>query len=155
MVKDHDVNEPSIIPRWTAPEVLEGGANSKEADIFSFAMVVIEVHYRKNGINKILLYSILFMQAFTSAVPFSGISAAAAIVSITQGKRPPRPTHPSFTENLWELIQHCWDQDPHLRPEAAVVSQAILNPGSASCFDNCLPFNWMMLSIVNCQPGGS
>ena len=30
-------------PRWTAPEVLSGGAHSKEADIFSFAMVMIEV----------------------------------------------------------------------------------------------------------------
>ena len=30
--------------RWTAPEILTGkGANSKEADVFSFAMVVIEV----------------------------------------------------------------------------------------------------------------
>jgi serine/threonine protein kinase len=29
--------------RWTAPEVLEGGIYSKEADVFSFAMVMIEV----------------------------------------------------------------------------------------------------------------
>ena len=29
--------------RWTAPEVLNGGGFSKEADIFSFAMVMIEV----------------------------------------------------------------------------------------------------------------
>jgi len=31
--------------RWTAPEILkeQGGAYSKEADIFSFAMVMIEV----------------------------------------------------------------------------------------------------------------
>ena len=30
-------------PRWTAPEVLDEGPYSKEADIFSFAMVMIEV----------------------------------------------------------------------------------------------------------------
>jgi len=29
--------------RWTAPEVLKGGRISKESDIFSFAMVMIEV----------------------------------------------------------------------------------------------------------------
>jgi len=29
--------------RWTAPEVLNGGSYSKEADIFSFAGVAIEV----------------------------------------------------------------------------------------------------------------
>jgi len=33
-------------PRWTAPEVLEGKvAYSKEADVFSFAMIMIEVRY--------------------------------------------------------------------------------------------------------------
>ena len=30
-------------PRWSAPEVLSEGAYSKEADVFSFAMVMIEV----------------------------------------------------------------------------------------------------------------
>ena len=30
-------------PRWAPPEVLGGGVCSKEADIFSYAMVVIEV----------------------------------------------------------------------------------------------------------------
>ena len=30
-------------PRWSAPEVLKEGTYSKEADIFSFAMVMIEV----------------------------------------------------------------------------------------------------------------
>jgi len=33
--------------RWTAPEILANrGTFSKEADVFSFAMVLIEVHYR-------------------------------------------------------------------------------------------------------------
>ena len=31
--------------RWTAPEVLTGGKYSTEADIFAFAMVMIEVRY--------------------------------------------------------------------------------------------------------------
>lgn len=31
--------------RWTAPEILNGGKHSREADIFSFAMVVIEVRH--------------------------------------------------------------------------------------------------------------
>ena len=33
--------------RWTAPEILnEEGSHSKEADIFSFAMVMIEVRHK-------------------------------------------------------------------------------------------------------------
>jgi hypothetical protein len=34
--------------RWTAPEILgEEGGVSKEADVFAFAMVMIEVHWGK------------------------------------------------------------------------------------------------------------
>jgi len=32
-------------PRWAAPEVLKEGIYSKEADVFSFAMVMIEVRH--------------------------------------------------------------------------------------------------------------
>ena len=32
--------------QWSAPEVLEGGTLTKKADIFSFAMVMIEARYR-------------------------------------------------------------------------------------------------------------
>ena len=32
-------------PRWTAPEVLDGGVYSKKSDVFSFAMVMIEVRH--------------------------------------------------------------------------------------------------------------
>ena len=35
--------------RWTAPEILEGrGTYTKEGDVFSFAMVVIEVRCRQS-----------------------------------------------------------------------------------------------------------
>lgn len=34
----------SRITQWTAPEILEGqGKSTKESDIFSFAMVMVEV----------------------------------------------------------------------------------------------------------------
>ena len=32
--------------RWSAPEVLKGGAPSKQTDIYSFAMVMIEARHR-------------------------------------------------------------------------------------------------------------
>ena len=38
---------PGYTARWTAPEILnEGGTYSKEADVFSFAMVMIEVRHK-------------------------------------------------------------------------------------------------------------
>ena len=37
-------------PRWTAPEVLSTGTPSKEADIFSFAMIMIEVRHGRSTV---------------------------------------------------------------------------------------------------------
>ena len=120
-------------PRWTAPEVLNEGPNSKEADIFSFAMVMIEVCHRQPTVCRTLTYYHFgSIQVFTGAVPFSAQSHLAAIVAIMKGRRPPRPTHPTFTENLWTLMQRCWDHDPHLRPEVSEVLQVLLTP-SVSC----------------------
>jgi len=67
------------------------------------------------------------IQVFTGgAVPFSGIPSSTAMVSIVQAVRPPRPTHPTFTESLWTLMQRCWDHDSSLRPKVSEVLQILL-----------------------------
>ncbi|KAF9643683.1 kinase-like protein, partial [Thelephora ganbajun] len=50
IVKDQDSVEDDLngLPpstRWDAPEVIDGGPHSKESDVFSFAMVMIEVRH--------------------------------------------------------------------------------------------------------------
>lgn len=67
------------------------------------------------------------MQVFTGAVPFSGTSCGVVRIAIQRGDRPPRPTHPGFTDKLWTLTQRCWDHDPDLRPGASEVSQSLPN----------------------------
>ena len=64
-------------------------------------------------------------QAFTGVVPFDNITTAAATFAIMRGKRPPRPTHPDLTEQLWTLIQCCWYQNPYSRPEVSRVSKVL------------------------------
>ncbi|KAF9643680.1 kinase-like protein, partial [Thelephora ganbajun] len=92
--------------RWTAPEVLNEGTYSKAADVFSFAMLMIEVCH---------------------GCPIArGTSSFMAILAIMQGKRPPRPVHPAVTEDLWKFMQRCWDHDPHSRPEISEVLQTLL-----------------------------
>ena len=68
------------------------------------------------------------MQVFTGVIPFSTHSSAMAMLAITQGERPSRPTHPAFTENLWTLMQRCWDHEPHLRPEVSEALQVLVTP---------------------------
>ena len=109
-------------PRWTAPEVLKDGNHSKEADIFSFAMVMIEVrHEWFLCINPSTNCRFPLIQVFTGAVPFNGRTSTTAMYDIMNGVRPPRPMHPTFTADLWELMQNCWNQDPFLRPEVSEV----------------------------------
>ena len=67
-------------------------------------------------------------QMFTDEVPFGTLSSFMVMLAITRGERPPRPAHPTFTENLWKLTQRCWDNDPHLRPEASEVFKALRTP---------------------------
>ena len=67
----------------------------------------------------------LSTQVYTGAVPFSDIISVAAMLAITTNKRPPRPRHPTFTEDLWKLTQRCWDQDLSLRPKIPEVLQVL------------------------------
>ena len=41
---------------------------------------------------------------------------------ILEGDRPPQPEHASCTDELWKLIQRCWNQDPRSHPEISQVS---------------------------------
>ena len=113
--------------RWAAPEVLNEAPRSKEADIFSFAMVMIEVCHGLSTVCRALIHCLcVSIQVFTGAIPFSNTPSVTAILAVTQAERPPRPTHPIFTANLWALMQRCWDHEPHLRPEASEVLQILL-----------------------------
>lgn len=45
-----------LTPRWSAPELLKDGDATKETDIFSFAMVMIEVCHRWCTVCGVLAY---------------------------------------------------------------------------------------------------
>ena len=122
--------------RWTAPEVLNEGICSKEADVFSFAMVMIEVRHGQSIMCKASAYcsTVTFLKVFTGAIPFSNDSSVMVMLAVTQGRRPPRPIYPTFTENLWTLIQRCWDHDPHSRPEVSEALQILLTPSVSRLF---------------------
>lgn len=61
------------------------------------------------------------IQIFTGASPFGNDSLVMVMRAIMEGRRPPRPMYPAFTDNLWMLVQCCWDHDPDLRPNVSQV----------------------------------
>jgi len=109
--------------QWTAPEILnDRGTYSKEADVFSFAMVMVEVRRRPDSTRRSFSNGrFVSIQVFTGAVPFGANKPSMAGLAIMQGDRPPRPVHPMCSDKLWKIMQRCWNQEPHLRPEVSEV----------------------------------
>ena len=106
-------------PRWTAPEILQFGKTAtKESDIFSFGMVIIEVGGDRSTIRR---SPNPLTEVFTGEVPFNGIVASAAMKSIMDGGRPMRPDHPDLTESLWMLTRRCWAKEARDRPKMREV----------------------------------
>ena len=65
------------------------------------------------------------MKVFTDAVPFNNFQSVTSIMKTGKGERPPRPTDPTLPNDVWELMQDCWQQDPQSRPEMRVVLQSL------------------------------
>jgi len=90
--------------RWAAPEILNKQRPvSRKSDVYSFAMV--------------------FTEAFTGKAPFYGVVLTTVALGVLAGKRPPRPAHRDLTDDLWEMVERCWNEDPQHRPE---ISEVIL-----------------------------
>ena len=106
--------------RWIAPEVLRfDSLVTKESDIFSFGMVIIEARCDQSVVRQ---PTYPLPKVFTGEIPFSEETSMMAAVRIVNGERPKRPNHSGFTEALWALTQRCWSQEPHDRPNILEVT---------------------------------
>lgn len=92
-----------------------------KADVFSFAMVMVEV-------NSMLISRTTFgstcrypNKVFTNVVPLNNSQPLAVVAKTSNEERPPRPTDPILSDDMWALMQRCWEQEPQSRPEMGVV----------------------------------
>ncbi|KAK1224258.1 hypothetical protein PQX77_012836 [Marasmius sp. AFHP31] len=100
----HDSDAPAGTMRWAAPELLWGGSDPTFAtDIYSFGLVCIEV--------------------YSGQAPFAKLNEAAVLMAMHQGKRPSQP--PRMPEDVWALVNRCWDQQSDLRPSAQEVCREL------------------------------
>ena len=68
---------------------------------------------------------------YTNEVPFGHFSPAELRdLVVHQDLRPDRPNNdeaPQLTEELWQLIEHCWVGDPHGRPTVDFICDRVLS----------------------------
>jgi serine/threonine protein kinase len=94
------------------------GPVSKESDVYSFAMIVIEVRTCDLTMIEPTAHP---HKAFTGRAPFYDSRPTTVAVDVLSGIRPERPAHSSLTDDVWNLTQRCWDHDPEQRPGISEV----------------------------------
>ncbi|XP_065590236.1 tyrosine-protein kinase Fes/Fps isoform X2 [Cyrtonyx montezumae] len=91
--------------KWTAPEALNYGRYSSESDVWSFG--------------------ILLWEAFSlGAVPYANLSNQQTREAVEQGVRLEPPEQ--CPEDVYRLMQRCWEYDPRRRPSFGAVHQELI-----------------------------
>jgi hypothetical protein len=92
-----------------------------EADVWAFALTGIEVGYLylaccpwqadTNG-----------LQIFTNSIPFSYIKRDIDVIfHILDGGRPDRARCLEIRDDIWRMLETCWDDDPNRRPRMGSI----------------------------------
>ncbi|CAH1776165.1 unnamed protein product [Owenia fusiformis] len=81
--------------RWMAPESLLDGKYSSMSDVWSFGVLMWEVHTR-------------------GGTPYADIDSYAIKYFITSGQRLEKP--PLTPDDVYAIMWYCWDKDSHSRP---------------------------------------
>lgn len=81
-------------PAYMAPELLAGRAYTDKVDVYSFGIVLNEMH--------------------TRSPPFAGVDEGRLSDLVAQGRRPELAT--GLAQQMTDLIRHCWDASPARRP---------------------------------------
>ncbi|KAF8184572.1 kinase-like domain-containing protein [Mycena galopus ATCC 62051] len=98
--------------RWQAPELLKGANSNLGSDVYAFGCVCYEV--------------------LTGHIPFYDLRHdGVVIMAVARGRRPTRLqscTGTPVLDNLWDLIQDCWEQNPDKRPTASQIVERLVGP---------------------------
>jgi len=107
------MTRPGGTVRWQAPELMEdlagGSRPTFSMDVYSFASVMYEV--------------------LTNRLPFYEIwNDAAVVLRVTKGFRPTRPPldqAPELSNEIWEVMESCWNSNPIERPSVNQVAERL------------------------------
>lgn len=93
-------------PAWTAPEIVKLEPYDEKVDVYSFGIVMWELIAR--------------------AEPYDGTGGVqVAYMAVEQGLRPEIPSY--CPEVFGELMEECWDSDPHQRPDFGNILERLFS----------------------------
>jgi hypothetical protein len=125
--------------RWLAPEIINprkrGSAlvlESKAADVFAWAMFVLEV--------------------YTGKIPFDQQRSEAVVLYISQGGVPEMPANAQelgLTGEMWKLLEWCWHKDPKKRPTMKKVRKMWQKFVEDDVIAGCVQLTFLILTSSN------
>jgi len=67
------------------------------------------------------------MKIYTGHVPFDNVPRDITVMEkVVEGSRPPRPAETSLlSDEIWKVIEMCWNQEPQDRPSAESVIEQL------------------------------
>ncbi|CAL8467074.1 g6610 [Coccomyxa elongata] len=89
---------------YMAPELLQKGKMTRAADVYSFAMIMVEL--------------------FTCKRLFEGLAQQQIMFQVFSGQKPPLDRE-GMPEDYEQLIEDCWDDTPESRPTFAAILQRL------------------------------
>ena len=116
--------------RYMAPELLacadeEDETNpraTKETDVWAFSMTVLEV--RLPCCSALSSLTINYWQIYTESKPFSNIENIIRVaLFVVNGGRPDRYRCVQINDELWNMLQKCWNMNPSQRPSMASLAR--------------------------------
>ena len=115
--------------QWMSPELLDPGkfglkdsCSTRESDCYALGMVIYEV--------------------LSGLTPFAGCRDGTVVLKVLDGERPGRPQGAEgarFTDALWEMLERCWNPQPHDRPSVEAVLEfleGISGPAGSPSMDS-------------------
>ncbi|KAJ6491057.1 kinase-like domain-containing protein, partial [Mycena sanguinolenta] len=98
--------------RYQAPELFGGARNHFGSDVYAFACVCYEI--------------------MSGTIPFHELPNDMAVMfTVIMGKRPLQPkscTGTTALDNLWELLNNCWEGKIEMRPTAPQLVERLESP---------------------------